>query len=110
ADYEGNGFLAITKTNFSGDRPSLYRNEDGKFFEDVSERAGLGINQLLGWGLAFLDADEDGWPDLVIANGHVYPEIDRSPVGETYRQKTLFYRNLGDGSIEDLTASAGQRS
>jgi hypothetical protein len=107
ADYDGNGFLDIAKTNFSGDRPSLYRNEDGKFFEDVSERAGLGRNQLLGWGIAFLDIDEDGWPDLVIANGHVYPEIDRSSIGETYRQKTLLYRNLGNGNFSDVTASAG---
>ena len=99
ADYDGNGFLDIAKTNFSGDRPSLYRNEDGKFFEDVSESAGLGRNLLLGWGLAFLDVDEDGWPDLVIANGHLYPEIDRSSVGETYRQKTLLYRNLGERKI-----------
>ena len=52
ADYDGNGFLDIAKTNFSGDRPSLYRNEDGGFFEDVSERAGLGRNLLLGWGIA----------------------------------------------------------
>lgn len=107
ADYDGNGFLDIAKTNFSGDRPSMYRNEDGKFFEDVSEQSGLGRNQLLGWGIAFLDIDEDGWPDLVMANGHVYPEIDRSPVGETYRQKTLLYRNLGDGRFSDVTASAG---
>jgi len=107
ADYDGNGFLDIAKTNFSGDRPSLYRSEDGKFFEDVSERAGLGRNQLLGWGIAFLDVDEDGWPDLVMANGHIYPDIDRSPVGETYRQKTLLYRNLGDGHFADMTASAG---
>ena len=107
ADYNGDGFLDIAKTNFSGDRPSLYRNEDGKFFEDVSEHSGLGRNQLLGWGIAFLDVDEDGWPDLVIANGHVYPEIDHSAVGETYRQKTLLYRNLGDGRFADVTASAG---
>ena len=107
ADYDGNGFLDIAKTNFSGDRPSLYRNEDGKFFEDVSETAGLGRNQLLGWGIAFLDVDEDGWPDLVMANGHVYPEIDRSPIGETYRQKTLLYRNLGNGRFADITESAG---
>src|SRR5204863_9012 len=85
-DYDGNGLLDIAKTNFSGDRPSLYKNEDGKFFEDVSETAGLGRNQLLGWGIAFLDVDEDGWPDLVMANGHVYPEVDRSAIGETYRQ------------------------
>ncbi|SPE41046.1 ASPIC/UnbV domain protein (fragment) [Candidatus Sulfopaludibacter sp. SbA3] len=51
--------------------------------------------------------DEDGWPDLVMANGHVYPEIDRSPLGETYRQKTLLYRNLGNGRFADITESAG---
>ncbi len=107
ADYDGNGFLDIAKTNFSGDRPSLFKNEDGKFFEDISEMAGLGRNQLLGWGIAFLDVDEDGWPDLVMANGHVYPEIDRSPIGETYRQKTLLYRNLGNGRFADITQSAG---
>jgi hypothetical protein len=106
-DYDGNGFLDIAKTNFSGDRPSLYKNEDGRFFEDVSEQAGLGRNLLLGWGTAFLDVDEDGWPDLVMANGHVYPEIVRSPLGETYRQKTLLYRNLGNGRFADVTESAG---
>ncbi len=107
ADYDGNGFLDIAKTNFSGDRPSLFKNEDGAFFEDVSETAGLGRNQLLGWGIAFLDVDEDGWPDLVMANGHVYPEVDRSRLGETYRQKTLLYRNLGNGRFADVTQSAG---
>ena len=107
ADFEGKGFLGIAKTNFSGDRPSLYRNEDGKVFEDISEQAGLGVNQLLGWGIAFLDVDDDGWPDLIMANGHVYPEIDRSAVGEHYMQKTLIYRNLGNGRFADMTASAG---
>jgi hypothetical protein len=107
ADFDGNGFLDIAKTNFSGDRPSLFRNSDGSFFEDISEPAGLGRNQLLGWGVAFLDVDEDGWPDLVMANGHVYPEIDRSKIGETYRQKTLLYRNLGNGKFDDITAAAG---
>jgi hypothetical protein len=107
ADYDGKGFLDIAKTNFSGDRPSLYKNEDGHFFEDVSEQAGLGRNLLLGWGTAFLDVDEDGWPDLIMANGHVYPEIDHSPLGETYRQKTLLYRNRGDGRFIDVTGSAG---
>jgi len=106
-DYNRDGFLDIAKTNFSGDRPSLYKNEDGSFFEDVSETAGLGRHLLLGWGIAFLDVDEDGWPDLVMANGHVYPEIDRSPIGETYRQRTLLYRNLGDGRFADITDSAG---
>ena len=108
ADFDGNGFLDLVKTNFSGDRPSLYRNVDGKFFEDVSQPAGLGVRQLLGWGVAFVDLDDDGWPDLIMANGHVYPEIDKSAVGERYAQPTLMYRNLGGGRrFEDVTAKAG---
>jgi hypothetical protein len=106
-DFDGNGFLDIAKTNFSGDRPSLYRNEDGGIFEDIAGPAGLGVQHLLGWGIAFLDFDEDGLPDLVMANGHVYPEVDGSPIGETYKQKTLLYRNLGGGRFADVTALAG---
>ena len=107
ADYDGNGLLDIAKTNFSGDLPSLYNNEDGQFYEDVAFDAGLGTRQLLGWGALFLDADEDGWPDLLLANGHVYPEVDAAPIGETYEQPTILYRNLGDGTFEDITATAG---
>jgi enediyne biosynthesis protein E4 len=107
SDFDGNGFLDIAKTNFSGDRPSLYRNEDGQYFTDVSEEEGLGKNQLLGWGIAFLDVNEDGWPDLIMANGHVYPEVDRAPLGETYRQKTLLYRNIGGNRFADVSLSAG---
>src|SRR5262249_27357908 len=107
ADYDGDGLLDIAKTNFSGDLTSLYRNEDGKFFTDVSRQAGLGVNQLLGWGALFLDVDSDGWRDLVIANGHIYPELDRAKLGESYRQKTLLYRNLGNGRFADITKAAG---
>lgn len=107
ADYDGNGFLDIAKTNFSGDLPSLYNNEDGRFFTDVALSAGVGTQKLLGWGVAFLDADEDGWPDLVIANGHVYPEVDRASVGDRYRQQTQVFRNLGNGRFAELTGEAG---
>lgn len=107
ADYDGNGFLDLVKTNFSGDLPSLYKNEDGKFFSDVSQQAGLGVHQLLGWGVAFLDVDEDGWKDIVIANGHVYPEVDQAKVGDRYLQKTVLYRNLGNGRFADVTDQAG---
>jgi hypothetical protein len=106
-DYDANGFLDIAKSNFSGDLPSLYENDGGLFFSDTAQTAGLGKHQLLGWGIAFLDVDEDGWKDLVIANGHVYPEVDHSPIGETYLQKTLLYRNLGNGRFEEITDRAG---
>jgi enediyne biosynthesis protein E4 len=107
ADYDGNGFLDIIKTNFSGDLPSLYNNEDGEFFEDVSAAAGLGKHRLLGWGVLFEDFDADSKPDILIANGHIYQEVDRYPIGETYRQPTILYRNLGKGRFEDVTKSAG---
>ncbi len=107
ADYNGDGFLDIAKTNFSGDLPSLFKNEDGKFFTDVSQYSGLSSHHLLGWGIAFVDLDEDGWKDLVIANGHVYPEVERGSVGDRYLQKTLVYRNLGNGKFADISERAG---
>ncbi len=107
ADYDGDGLLDIAKTNFSGDLPSLYHNDDGKFFTDVSREAGLGDRQLLGWGVAFVDVDDDGWRDLVIANGHVYPEVEGKQLGDTYLEPTLLYRNLGNGKFQDVTDMAG---
>jgi len=107
ADYDGDGFLDIAKTNFSGDLTSLYHNDDGKFFTDVSREAGLGSRQLLGWGVAFVDVDDDGWRDLVIANGHVYPEVEGKQLGDTYLQPTVLYRNLGNGKFQDVTTQAG---
>ncbi len=106
-DYDGNGFLDIAKTNFSGDLPSLYNNEDGVFFEDLAFEAGLGAHQLLGWGALFIDADEDGLPDLMLANGHVYPEVDGADIGETYRQPTLLFRNHGEGVFKDVSDASG---
>jgi len=107
ADFNHDGFLDIAKTNFSGDLTSLFLNEDGKFFTDVSAQAGLGARQLLGWGIAFVDFDDDGHPDLLTVNGHVYPEVEGAPVGDHYRQDTLFFRNLGNGKFADLTAKGG---
>jgi hypothetical protein len=106
-DYDRNGFLDLVKTNFSGDLPSLYNNEDGRFFSDLSQPAGLALHQYVGWGVALVDADEDGWPDIVLANGHVYPEVDGSATGERYRYPTLLYSNRRDGRFMDWTALAG---
>ncbi len=107
ADYDGDGLLDIAKTNFSGDLTSLFHNDDGKFFTDVSRETGLGARQFLGWGTAFIDVDDDGWRDLVVANGHVYPEVQGKQLGDTYLQPTILYHNLGNGRFKDETASAG---
>jgi len=107
ADFNNDGRLDIAKTNFSGDLTSLYLNEDGAFFSDISSRAGLGARQLLGWGVAFVDFDDDGWRDLLTVNGHVYPEVDRAPIGERYRQSTLLFRNDTKGAFLDWTALGG---
>ncbi len=107
ADFDGDGRLDIAKTNFSGDLTSLFHNDDGKFFTDVSREAGLGTRQLLGWGTAFIDVDDDGWRDLVVANGHVYPEVEGKHLGDEYLQPTILYRNLSNGKFRDVTAEAG---
>jgi hypothetical protein len=99
--------LDIAKTNFSGDLTSLFHNDDGNFFTDVSREAGLGARQLLGWGIAFVDVDDDGWKDLVIANGHVYPEVEGTKLGDSYYQPTVLYRNLGNGKFRDVTNVSG---
>ncbi len=107
SDYDGDGKLDIAKTNFSGDLTSLFHNDDQRFFTDESRDAGLGARQYLGWGVAFLDVDDDGWPDLVVANGHVYPEVEGKQLGDTYLQPTILYRNLGNGKFKDVTNDAG---
>lgn len=106
-DYDGDGRLDIAKTNFSGDLTSLYHNDDGKFFSDLSRDAGLSSRQLLGWGVALVDVDDDGWRDLIVANGHVYPEVEGKQLGDTYLQQTVLFRNSGAGKFDDVTAVAG---
>ena len=77
-DYDCDGQLDIVKTNFAGDTTSLYHNIGKMLFDDQTFQAGLGKNtRFLGWGVGFLDFDNDGWPDIFICNGHVYPEVVR---------------------------------
>jgi hypothetical protein len=109
ADYDGDGRLDLVVTNFAHDTDTLYRNQNGSEFQDVSIPAGLaGPTWVpMGWGTAFVDADLDGDVDLFVANGHIFPEVDRFPqLQETFRQKDLLLLNEG-GRFRDVSASAG---
>jgi hypothetical protein len=108
ADYDGDGRLDIVKTNFAGDTSSLYHNLGNNTFDDTTFQAGLGRNtRFLGWGAAFLDFDNDGWPDILLCNGHVYPEIGDTGTEAGYRQRKVLYRNLGNGAFRDVSLDAG---
>jgi len=107
-DYDLDGNLDLVKTNFAGDTPSLYHNLGGGNFEDTTFTAGLGAHtQFLGWGCGFFDFDNDGWPDILICNGHVYPEVEQLKTEAGYAQRKLLYRNLGNGHFEDISFQVG---
>jgi hypothetical protein len=107
-DYDNDGRIDIVKTNFIDETPSLFRNEGEGYFEDATYPAGLGVHtKFVGWGVEFLDFDQDGWKDLLMANGHIYPELAGSKIGETYEQSRLLYWNLRNGAFRDLTPAAG---
>jgi hypothetical protein len=107
-DYNGDGRLDIFKTNFSDDTSTLYRNNGDGTFDDVTSAAGLGLyTKYLGWGTMFLDFDNDGWADLLLVNGHVYPEVDKNNLGSNYEEPRILYHNLGKGAFADISASAG---
>ncbi len=107
-DYNRDGLLDIVKTNFAGDTDSLYLNLGDGTFEDHTYLSGLGLNtRYLGWGVGFVDFDNDGWLDIVISNGHVYPEVDGSHLDAPYAEHKYAYRNLRNGQFEDVTSLAG---
>jgi len=108
ADFLGDGHIGLFKTNFSDDTSTLYKNNGDGTFTDVTYAAGLGINaDALGWGAMFADVDNDGFPDLLIVNGHVYPEVDSAKLGATFREKRFLYLNLGNGKFKDVSATSG---
>src|SRR5947208_2314841 len=86
----------------------FYHNNGDGTFDDKTFPAGFGLNtQYLGWGTMFLDVDNDGWPDLLLANGHVYPEVDTQHLGSSFREPKILYHNNGNGTLADLSAGAG---
>jgi enediyne biosynthesis protein E4 len=108
SDYDHAGRFDIVKTNFAGDTDSLYINLGDGNFEDRTYPGGLGVNtRLLGWGVGFFDMDNDGWPDILMSNGHVYPEVDNSKADLKYAEHKYLYRNLRNGRFEEVTDKGG---
>lgn len=94
-DYDNDGRVDFHITNFSDDSNTLYRNDGDANFTDVTFQAGIGEPTIpfLGWGTNFFDYDNDGWKDLIVANGHVYPSVDDFQWGTSWAQQLLLFRN-----------------
>jgi hypothetical protein len=101
-DYLNTGLVDLYNTVFSDDYNPLYRNDGDGNFSDVSYQAGIAEPTIpfLGWGTGFLDFDNDGWKDIFVANGHVYPGVDQSDWGTTFAERPLLFRNLRNGKFE----------
>jgi hypothetical protein len=107
-DYDGDGWLDIIRTNYSDQPPTLYRANGNGTFHDATLQSGLGINRkYVGFGVGFIDFDNDGWKDILIVNGHVYTQLAGRGVYLTYEQPKLLYRNLRNGKFQDVSAKAG---
>jgi hypothetical protein len=107
-DYDCDGWFDIVKSNYSDQTANLYHNNgDGTFYDAVFQ-AGLGANtKYLGWGVGLCDLDNDGWADIFMSNGHVFPEVDTRKLHVTFKQRKILYRNLGNGRFIDVTRSSG---
>src|SRR3954468_3465647 len=108
-DYDNDGRVDFYITNFSDDSNTLYHNDGGGNFTDVTFQAGHGETTIpfLGWGTSFIDFDNDGWKDLLVSNGHVYPAVDKYPWGTTFAQQMLLFRNQGTGRFARVGAAPG---
>ncbi len=107
-DYDCDGWLDIVKTNYSDQTANLYHNNgDGTFYDAVFQ-AGLGVNtKYLGWGVGFFDFDNDGWADIFMSNGHVFPEVDTRRLHVTFKERKILYKNLGQGRFIDISSASG---
>ena len=108
-DYSHDGRLSIYVTNFIDQPNNLYRNLGVQGFTDVgwASRTGQPSYPYVKWGTGFADFSNDGWLDIFVANGHVYPQVDAIPGGLKYREPMQLFRNLRDGTFEDVSATSG---
>lgn len=109
ADYDNDGWPDIAKANFSDDTNNLFHNDHNGEFTELAGPAGFGPISIpfLGFGLKFFDADNDGWPDIFIANGHVNPQVDQHAFGVTYAQRPFLFHNSGNGKFREIGQRAG---
>jgi hypothetical protein len=109
ADYDHDGLLDIFVTNFAEQGSALYHNLGYGQFDDVRQKAQVAKDSypLVGWGASFFDMDNDGWPDLLTANGHVYPQMDTVKNSASYAQRMLLYRNNRNGAFSEVSGMAG---
>jgi enediyne biosynthesis protein E4 len=108
-DFDHDGLLDIFVTNFTEEPNTLYWNRNAQGFTDISwnSRLAQASYPLVGWGTAFVDLENDGWQDLFVANGHVYPQLDLVKGGAPYRQPILIFQNNGDRTFKDVTSTSG---
>ncbi len=109
ADYDRSGHSSILITNFSNQMASLYHNEGNSLFVDEAPQSEVGRATLvtLGFGCFFFDYDNDGWPDIFIADGHIEDAIERVQKRVTYAEPSHLFRNLGGGKFQEVTAQMG---
>jgi enediyne biosynthesis protein E4 len=108
-DYDNDGRVDFYVTNFSDDSNTLRHNDGEGNFTDVTFQSGHGEVTIpfLGWGTSFVDYDNDGWKDVLVANGHVYPAVDKQQWGSSFAQQPLLFRNLANGRFERVGAAPG---
>ncbi|WP_263382352.1 CRTAC1 family protein [Granulicella arctica] len=108
-DYDHSGRLSVAISHFSDEYAVLYRNDGSMNFTDVAHTAKVAksTTPFVGWGDAFLDTNNRGWQDLLIANGHVYPQVDDAKLGTRYREPKLLFWNERNGNFRDVSAQAG---
>ncbi len=107
-DFDLDGNLDLFKTHFADDTNVLYRNTGQAMFEDLTNRSGLGVEtRYIGWGAGIVDLDNDGHPDLFLATGNVYPEIEKKLASYPWKTPRIVFRNLGNGRFEELIEEAG---